>query len=413
MAVFKRTTTPPGPISLLFDRLHQLHLQAGEPALRQIAAGLGPGVVSHATVHNAFAGPRVPKWGYLELIVEELGGSIEEFRMLWLAARRAERGSGTATNTKPITDSEPSAPPRAWKAATILTGHHSYVSGVAFSPNGQLLATTSGDTTARLWNPYTGEQMTPPLTGHRGPIWGAAFSPTGRLLATASTDTTVRFWDPSTGLPASHFPACEHDGYVVGIAFSLDGRRLATGGGDAQVRIWDLPNGVLLQDTLTGHSDTINDIAFSPRGLIASASEDRTVRLWIGGPGAQFAPPLVHHPASVACVAFSADGRLLASGCDDGTVNVWNADTGELVVGPLHGHTGPVWGVAFHPLGLLASGSRDRTIRFWDPSTGDPIGKPLTGHTNAINNIAISPQGDILATPSDDDTARLWRPECD
>jgi trehalose 6-phosphate synthase len=86
----KREVTPPGPVTILFDRLHELHLNAGEPGVRQIASGIGRGVVSHTTVHNVFRGPRVPRWGTLELIVEELNGEIPVFRELWKAARSAE-----------------------------------------------------------------------------------------------------------------------------------------------------------------------------------------------------------------------------------------------------------------------------------------------------------------------------------
>jgi flagellar motility protein MotE (MotC chaperone) len=93
VVAFKRAPTPPGPITELFDRLNALHLRAGEPGVRQIAAGIGRGVISHATVHAVFRGPRLPKWGQLELIVEQLRGDVEEFRELWVAARSIERSA--------------------------------------------------------------------------------------------------------------------------------------------------------------------------------------------------------------------------------------------------------------------------------------------------------------------------------
>ncbi|HZM83261.1 MAG TPA: trehalose-6-phosphate synthase [Candidatus Limnocylindrales bacterium] len=88
--VLKREPTPPGAVSELFDALHDLHLHAGEPGVRDIATGIGRGVMSYTTVHNVFRGPRVPKWSYVELIVEQLAGDVETFRLLWQAARRAE-----------------------------------------------------------------------------------------------------------------------------------------------------------------------------------------------------------------------------------------------------------------------------------------------------------------------------------
>ena len=93
MGAIKREPTPFGPVSDLFERLHDLHLAAGQPSLRQIATRIGRGVVSSSTVHNMFRGPRVPKWGFLELVVEELGGNVAEFHGLWQAARLAEEAA--------------------------------------------------------------------------------------------------------------------------------------------------------------------------------------------------------------------------------------------------------------------------------------------------------------------------------
>ena len=115
MGAIKREPTPVGQVSDLFDRLHDLHLKAGQPSLRQIATKIGRGVVSSSTVHNMFRGPRVPKWGFLELVVEELGGNVAEFRGLWQAARLAEeaadnpRMTGTEGNGGSVVPTESGA----------------------------------------------------------------------------------------------------------------------------------------------------------------------------------------------------------------------------------------------------------------------------------------------------------------
>ncbi|MEV4514397.1 tetratricopeptide repeat protein [Dactylosporangium sp. NPDC049525] len=87
MRALPRPTLPPGPLADLFDELHQLHHRAGWPSLRRMAAEVG---CSHTTIATAFSGPRPPRWGLLELIVEALGGDPEHFRAGWLAATQSD-----------------------------------------------------------------------------------------------------------------------------------------------------------------------------------------------------------------------------------------------------------------------------------------------------------------------------------
>src|SRR5206468_12195727 len=125
--------TPFGPVSDLFDRLHDLHLAAGQPSLRQIATKIGRGVISSSTVHNMFRGPRVPKWGFLELVVEELGGNVADFRVLWQAARLAEEaadnprmtgaaGNGGSTAVPPEPGTSVSSPLLAAPTGSVAPG---------------------------------------------------------------------------------------------------------------------------------------------------------------------------------------------------------------------------------------------------------------------------------------------------
>jgi hypothetical protein len=123
-------------------------------------------------------------------------------------------------------------------ASRPLTGHTDAVNGVAFSPDGTLLATTSADQTVRLWDVATGQPRGGPLEDHTGAVRSVAFSPDGTLLATASADQTVRLWDTATGQPHGA-PLTGHTDAVWGVLFSPDGSLLATASQDRTARLWN------------------------------------------------------------------------------------------------------------------------------------------------------------------------------
>jgi len=151
---------------------------------------------------------------------------------------------------------------------------------VAFSPNGQVIASASTDRMIHMWDAATGEVIVGPFIGHTNEVYSVAFSPDGQLIASASLDYTIRVWDSAAGQVVAG-PFTEHTAPVIFVAFSPDGQRIVSASGDGTIRMWDAATGQVVAGPFTGHTGLVSSVAFSPDGRrIVSASYDRTIRMW-------------------------------------------------------------------------------------------------------------------------------------
>ena len=284
-------------------------------------------------------------------------------------------------------------------ALKTLGGHTRAVTSVAFSPDGQLLASGSYDKTARVW--YVGDgSPVRAVERHQYTVFSVAYSPDGQTLLVGGNDGFVSLWDAATGAFQNEWRVPS----ALSMVFSPDNALLAIGTGNGTVRIYRWLDQQLIR-VLEGHTTNVWSVAWSPDGqFIASASDDSTVRVWKVDDGTEVLS--LAHPEGVLSVTFSPSGDSIISGCRDADIRVWRTADGELLR-TLETHTSWIGSLAFSEDGsILASGSYDGTIGLWRWVDGSLI-RQLTQGAGVLA-IAFSPDGSLLASGARDNTVLIW-----
>lgn len=301
---------------------------------------------------------------------------------------------------------------RVWDLATfqtkaVIVGHSGLVDGIDLSLSGDLLLTASDtDGTTRLWDmtPYWSHELIG-LPGPTGQIGGIAYTPDGELLAAGRGSGLVTLWDPLTGGELESF---EGPGQVQEMEFSPDGTRLVIAG-SAGVELHGLGRG---EDIASLVEARTNGVAFSSQGMLATSSSDG-VRLWESpfiGEG-----ELISNLEGIG-VAFDPEGEILAVSLSESLteefrdfVEIRDVDSGELVA-TLSEHTKAIPGLAFDRDGeLLATASDDTRAIIWDTTTFEPVHR-LKGHTAGLLSVEFDPLRPEVATAGGD-AIRIWNLE--
>ncbi len=199
-----------------------------------------------------------------------------------------------------------------------------------------------------------------------------------------------------------------HTDDVKSVAFSPDGKHVATASSDKSVRIWSIKAGKQIKK-LTGHDSVVLDVVFSPDGNRIAASggfTDPTVKIWDVTSGRELIT-LKGHASGILCIAFSADGKRLLSGSADDSAKVWSTETGDCLL-TLMGHADYIQCVQFSPDGkMLVTGSRDHLAKIWNAVDGAEL-HTLNLHTYWVNGVCFSKDGSRLVLAAGDGIISVW-----
>ena len=298
---------------------------------------------------------------------------------------------------------------RIWNVATEeqrsgWIGHHQEVMSLAFAPDDRTLMSGS-DHTIKRWD-VSPDQRWERLNEHEESVTAIAYSPDGEKTISGSQDKTVRLWVAETGQGRQ---VGEQPGDVTSITISPNGQRMVTGSKNAAIQSWDLATGE--RRSLKSSMGTSKSVRYNRDGSLLAAAypQTRQIKLWdTSADQWQLIDSLQGHSQAINDIAFHPDGSVLASASSDGTVKLWDARTGaELLTLTSDNYNDPVLSVVFHPDGRdLAAGYVDGTIVLWNVSNGK-ASQSFGDGPQQITQLIFSPNGDMLAAVSSN-RIRLW-----
>ncbi len=305
----------------------------------------------------------------------------------------------TDSNSIAIVD-EGQTQPRVIRAA-----HDPRVACIVFSPHGDSIASGGWDTSIRIWDVASGDQVLQ-MSGHEHWVWAIGWSADGRFIASGDVHGVIKYWDAESGQQIHSIKA--HTGTITSIAFSPDSSMIASASTDNTISLWEVPSGRKLQE-LRGHTAGINSLAFAGDGKrLLSASSDDDVKMW--SIATESSADTLVHPEAATSVAIGPDGDSIATSCSDGRIRLWDAASGEMMH-VFDAHEDGCWRVRFLTLDgkpALVSSGEDSVLRFWDLDSRLPIGERTSSSvTRDPIPVTVSPDGSKLAFADSYATVRI------
>ncbi|XP_016944790.1 F-box-like/WD repeat-containing protein ebi [Drosophila suzukii] len=330
-------------------------------------------------------------------------------------------GAGTPAALVPMDIDESIEIPES--KARVLRGHESEVFICAWNPSRDLLASGSGDSTARIWDMSDANTNSNQLVLRHCIQKGGAEVPSnkdvtsldwncdGSLLATGSYDGYARIWKTDGRLAST---LGQHKGPIFALKWNKCGNYILSAGVDKTTIIWDASTGQCTQQ-FAFHSAPALDVDWQTNQAFASCSTDQRIhvcRLGVNEPIKTFKG----HTNEVNAIKWCPQGQLLASCSDDMTLKIWSMNR-DRCCHDLQAHSKEIYTIKWSPTGpgtnnpntnlILASASFDSTVRLWDVERGSCI-HTLTKHTEPVYSVAFSPDGKHLASGSFDKCVHIW-----